>query len=296
MLDYDADGVRGHFLNLVVPFGPYTATTFRDITAQVETANALAAAKAEAEHASAAKSKFLAAASHDLRQPVQSLVLLLSLLARRAGSDPKLAELVRAMVSAVGGLNVLLTGILDISRLDAGVVAPDIQPVDVGALIEQTSEEYRARASKKSLRLRARPRALWASSDPALLQRAMRNLVENALAYTRQGGVLIGARIRGERVRIDVVDTGVGVATDQQRRIFEEFYQVQNSARSPEEGLGLGLAIVARIAALLGGEVQLASRVGRGSRFSLLLPMDRDEAPGARPSRRPPTPCAAASF
>ena len=256
-----------------------------NITARVESACALASAKAEAERASEAKSKFLAAASHDLRQPVQSLVLLLSLLGRKAGGDPKIVEIVKTMESAVGGLNVLLTGILDISRLDAGVVAPELRPVEVGALIEQTSKEYQARASKKSLRLHARPRAIWASSDPALLQRALRNLIENALAYTRTGGILIGARIRGERVRIDVVDTGVGVPDDQQQQIFEEFYQVQHPGRTPGEGLGLGLAIVSRVAALLGAEVQVASREGRGSRFSLLLPLDRDDGPTAAPEQ-----------
>jgi len=283
VLDYDADGIKAHFLNLIVPFGPYAAATFRDITAQVESANALAAAKAEAERASEAKSKFLAAASHDLRQPVQSLILLSGLLKRKIASDPKLVEIIGAMESAVHGLNVLLAGILDISRLDAGVVAPEMQPVDVGLLIEQMSEEYRERASKKSLRLLAKPRAVWASSDPALLQRAMRNLIENALKYTAMGGVLIGARIRGERVRIDVVDTGVGVPANHRRKIFEEFYQVHNPGRVPEEGLGLGLAIVSRIAGLLGAEVQMASRVGQGSRFSLLLPLDREGVPTAAP-------------
>ena len=254
-----------------------------DIDALKRTQEALAAAKAEAERANLGKSKFLAAASHDLRQPVQSLILLSGLLERKVAGDAKLIETIRAIESAVRGLNVLLAGILDISRLDAGVVAHEMQPVDVGSLIEQLSEEYRQRASKKGLRLRARPRAVWASSDPALLQRALRNLVENALNYTREGGVLIGTRIRGERVRIDVVDTGIGVPADQQRQIFEEFYQVGNPGRIPEEGLGLGLAIVSRIAALLGAEVQVASRVGRGSRFSLLLPLDREDVATAAP-------------
>jgi PAS domain S-box-containing protein len=259
----------------------------RNITARVEAANALATAKAEAERASEAKSKFLAAASHDLRQPAQSLILLLSLLERKAAGDPKLIEIVRAMESAVSGLNVLLSGILDISRLDAGVMAPEMQPVDVGLLIEQISEEYRERASKKALTLRSAPRNLWANSDPALLQRAMRNLIENALNYTREGGILIGARVRGERVRIDVVDTGIGIPAEQCNKIFEEFYQVQNPGRTPGEGLGLGLAIVSRIAVLLGAEVEVASRVGRGSRFSLLLPLDRDRLETATPESAP---------
>ena len=254
-----------------------------DIDALKWTQGAVAAAKAEAERANLAKSKFLASVSHDLRQPAQSLVLLLSLLRRKTAGDSGLVEIVRAMESAVGGLNVLLTGILDISRLDSGVVAPEMQPVDLGPLIEQIGEEYRERASKKGLRLRAAPRAVWASSDPALLERALRSLVENALTYTRKGGLLIGARIRGERARIDVVDTGIGVPADQLQHIFNELYQVDNPGRVPEQGLGLGLAIASRIAALLGGEVQVASRVGRGSRFSLLLPLDRDEIATAPP-------------
>ena len=127
---------------------------------------------------------------------------------------------------------------------------------------------------------------LWTRTDPALLERAIRNLIENALNYTQKGGVLIGARIRGGRVSIDVIDTGIGVPADQQRQIFEEFYQVRDPARPHGEGLGLGLAIVSRLAALLGAEVQVASRVKRGSRFSLMLPLEREgvAAPVSEPA------------
>ena len=194
-----------------------------DITERKRAEEALRTAKAEAERASLGKSKFLAAASHDLRQPVQSLILLSGLLKRKVASDPKLVQIIGGMESAVQGLSVLLSGILDISRLDAGVVAPEMQPVEIGALIEQLSDEYRERAAKKGLKLRAKPSAKWGRSDPGLLQRALRNLIENALTYTRQGGVLIGARTRGERVRIDVVDTGIGVPADKRQQIFEEF-------------------------------------------------------------------------
>jgi PAS domain S-box-containing protein len=278
VLEYDDDGIKGHFRNLVVPFGRYAAATFRDITALVEGTNALAAAKAEAERADQAKSRFLAAASHDLRQPVQSLVLLLSLVERQAQAAglPKMGETVKMMHSAVGSLNGLLSSILDISRLDAGVVAPEMQTVDVGAIISNLTEEYRAKAAHKELEMRATMRVLWARTDPALLQRVLRNLLENALRYTNDGGVLVGARLRGERVRIDVVDTGVGVSEEQQKHIFEEFFQANNPGRDYGEGLGLGLAIVARLAKLLGGEIEVRSKVGKGSRFSLLLPRAQD--------------------
>ncbi len=278
VLDYDADGIKGYFRNLVVPFGRYAAATFRDITALVEGTKALAAAKAEAEQADRAKSRFLAAASHDLRQPVQSLVLLLSIVDRqaKAAGVAKMGETVRMMQSAVDSLNGLLSGILDISRLDAGVVAPEMQAVDVGAIIEKLTGEYRAKAADKGLEIRAAGKILWARSDPALLQRALRNLMENALRYTNEGGVLVCARLRGERVRIDVVDTGIGVAEDQRKHIFEEFFQAHNPGRDHGEGLGLGLAIVSRLAKLLGAEIEVRSKVGKGSRFSLSLPKARD--------------------
>ncbi|MGO9756589.1 MAG: ATP-binding protein, partial [Roseiarcus sp.] len=278
VLDYDADGIKGYFRNLVVPFGRYAAATFRDITAKVEGTNALAAAKSEAEHADRAKSRFLAAASHDLRQPVQSLVLLLSIMDRQAQAAglAKMRDTVKMMQSAVGSLNGLLSSILDISRLDAGVVAPEMQTVDIGAIIENLTNEYRAKAADKGLEIRAAGKVLWARSDPTLLQRVLRNLMENALRYTNEGGVLVGARLRGERVRIDVVDTGIGVAEDQQKHIFEEFFQANNPGRDYGEGLGLGLAIVSRLAKLLGGEVEVRSKVGRGSRFSLSLPKAQD--------------------
>lgn len=278
VLDYDADGIKGYFRNLVVPFGRYAAASFRDITALVEGTNALAAAKAEAEQADHAKSRFLAAASHDLRQPVQSLVLLLSIVDRqaKAAGVAKMGETVRMMQSAVDSLNGLLSSILDISRLDAGVVAPEMQAVDVGSIIENLTGEYRAKAADKGLEIRAAGKILWARSDPALLQRVLRNLMENALRYTNEGGVLVCARLRGERVRIDVVDTGIGVAEDQQKHIFEEFFQAHNPGRDHGEGLGLGLAIVSRLAKLLGAEVEVRSKVGKGSRFSLLLPKTQD--------------------
>jgi CheY-like chemotaxis protein/two-component sensor histidine kinase len=176
------------------------------------------------------------------------------------------------MKQALGGLNGLLTAILDISRLDAGVVAPNIDNVDLRAMLERLSAEYGAKAEDKGLELRVMPRNLYALADPSLLERALRNLIENAMRYTPSGGVLIGLRRRGSRVRIDVVDTGIGVPEEKQQEIFDEFIQLNNPGRDLAKGLGLGLAIVARLAALLDARVEVSSRVGRGSRFSLSLP------------------------
>jgi PAS domain S-box-containing protein len=273
-----ADGVLRPFLTRIMPhrdsegrvlqwFG--TAT---EITEQKQMEEALREATLDAERANRAKSKFLASASHDLRQPVQSLVLLLALIERQVATNPKAVETVRMMKQALGGLNGLLTAILDISRLDAGVITPNIESVDLRAMLERLSSEYEAKAGDKGLELRVMPRPLHALADASLLERALRNLIENALRYTPSGGVLIGLRRRGSRVRIDVVDTGIGVPEEKQQEIFDEFIQLNNPGRDLAKGLGLGLAIVARLAALLDARVEVSSRVGRGSRFSLSLP------------------------
>ncbi len=271
-------------LNRWVAFSVYPTSEggisvyFRDISDHKATEDELVAAKSEAERANRAKSKFLASASHDLRQPVQSLVLLLSLIERQVAANPKAVETAQMMKQALGGLNGLLTSILDISRLDAGVVEPSPQNVNVGALLERLAGEYVAKAEDKNLDLRLLPFESHALADPSLLERALRNLLENALRYTQSGGVLLGMRRRGDHVRIDVVDTGIGVPAEKRSEIFEEFIQLDNPGRDLARGLGLGLAIVARLAALMGAKIEVASRPGRGSRFSLLLPRIQAEA------------------
>jgi PAS domain S-box-containing protein len=256
-------------------------STRLNITNTVESRNALAAAKAEAERANEAKSKFLAAASHDLRQPVQSLVLLLSIAESQVARQPTTVRTVKMMKSAVDGLQGLLTSVLDVSRLDAGVVRPVMESIDLGGLISRLALEYEAKAAAKDLEFRLVSRRLSAQTDPALLERALRNLIENALRYTPKGSILMGLRRRGALVRIDVIDTGVGIPADKYKEIFDEFHQLSNPGRDHGEGLGLGLAIVARLARMLGAKLEVASQVGRGSRFSLSLPFDGSERPAA---------------
>ena len=245
-----------------------------DVTQRKQTERALAEAKAEAEQASIAKSKFLAAASHDLRQPVQSLTLLLAVIKRQLVDRPKTTEAVHMAESAVKSLNGLLSSILDISKLDAGVVAPAIASVSLDQTVQQLANEYRPRAAASGLSLRCVSRDFRTRTDAALLERILRNLLENALRYTRKGGILIGLRHRGDCVRIDVFDTGIGIPLDKQAAIFEEFRQLDNPARDSSRGLGLGLAIVSRLADLLSIRVEVCSRPEIGSRFSLLLPID----------------------
>jgi len=242
-----------------------------DITEQKRIESELAAAKAEAERANEAKSKFLAAASHDLRQPVQSLVLLMALAERQNAANPPALETLGKMRGSLDGLNGLLNAILDVSRLDSGVEARS-EAVDLEDLIGRLALEYRPKARARGLVFRPVPRKLWVDADPTLLERALRNLIENALRYTLAGGVLVGLRRRGDRVRIDVVDTGIGVPKHKRADIFGEFVQLGNPGRQLGLGLGLGLAIVDRIAKLMGATIEVDSNEGKGSRFSLALP------------------------
>jgi PAS domain S-box-containing protein len=267
-MEYGADGapVRMSGINL-------------DITARKDAEVALALAKSQADRANQSKSKFLAAASHDLRQPVQSLTLLLSMIRGQVADRPKTATQIDMAVSAVESLNNLLSGILDISKLDAGIVSPELMCVDVGELVERLAREYEPRAAASGLTLRCFSLPLRIRSDVALLERIVRNLIENALRYTYKGGVLVGVRRRGDKVRLDVIDTGIGIPSDVQEEIFEEFRQLNNPARDASLGLGLGLAIVSRLSALLGASVHVASKLGHGSRFSVLLPRGTEVVP-----------------
>ena len=253
---------------------------FRDIAEQKAAEKALRLAKLEADRANSAKSRFIASASHDLRQPVQSLALLLTLLERQVEGVTKAVSTTRMMRSALGGLTALLTAILDISRLDAGVIEPKLEAVDLGRLLEALVTEYQPKAAAQGLELRLASRPALVQTDAALCERAIRNLIDNAVRYTRRGGVLVGVRGRGSSVRVDVVDTGAGVPKEKYREIFEEFNQLDNPGRDLAKGLGLGLAIVARVATLIGAKVEVSSRVGR--RIALFL----DFAVGAGVERR----------
>lgn len=228
-------------------------------------------AKVEAERASLARSKFLAAASHDLRQPVQSLLLLIEVMKLRLAGTP-MEQVTIQMEQALDGLRLLLNSLLDISKLDAGVVVPAMDEVDLGQLLGRLAQEYRIRAAKRGLRFRLVPTRLHLVTDAALLERLLRNLIENAIRYTPAGRVLLGCRRAAGGVRIVVADSGIGIAPEHHEAVFEEFHQVANSARDRAQGLGLGLAIVRRLAGLLGGHVALVSALDKGCRFTLYLP------------------------
>ncbi|WP_175426543.1 PAS domain S-box protein [Azospirillum brasilense] len=253
----------------------------RDITERKRTESALRRAKEQAERANRAKSRFLAAASHDLRQPVQSLFFLTSALGEQTLGTPAHGTL-KTMQQALEALKRLLDGLLDISKLDAGVVEPVITTVAIQPLFERLAAEYAPEAARRGLTLRVAPTTLHARSDPMLLERVVRNLLDNALRYTGRGGVVLGVRRSRRRFHIAVCDSGAGIPPDRQEDIFEEFTQLGNPERDREKGLGLGLAIVRRLCALLGHSVTLRSRPGSGSSFLVTVP-------AAEPPRPPVT-------
>lgn len=220
----------------------------------------------------AAKTRFLAAASHDLRQPAVAIGLMIGLVRERALA-PDVRQLIERAHQAVGALESLLQGLLDLSRLDSGTVQPRMAVLPLQTVFDAIHSHHAEEAAAKGLRLRFRAQGLTVRCDALLLEQLLRNLVANALRYTDRGGVLVSARARGrDQVLVQVWDSGIGIAPHQQAEVFDEFVQVDNPGRDSARGLGLGLALVKRCAALLGTSVQLRSTPGRGSCFGVLLP------------------------
>ncbi|AYC33732.1 hybrid sensor histidine kinase/response regulator [Pseudomonas cavernae] len=274
----------------------YSRVTYRSIceTARLRLENVELVGRLEEERdraraADQAKSRFLAAASHDLRQPIHALGLFVGALAALAGRGDvptaKARDIAARLRAVIGNLGGLLNGLLDISRLDAGVVAVSREPVSLDRLLTDLHHEFAGTAQERNLRWRVRQTDLWVDSDPVLLKRTLDNLLANAFRYTSQGGVLLGCRRRGQAVEIQVIDSGPGIPTDQQAAIFDEFVQLHNAERDRTQGLGLGLAIVRHTSRLLGHVVRLVSVEGRGSMFSVSAPTV--EAPDTEPQMEP---------
>lgn len=253
------------------------AERFADAIREVEQINQtleerVKARTADLAAANAAKSEFLAAASHDLRQPMVAIALTTGLLKDRLKS-PDTVAMVSRLSDAVGSMENLLSRLLDLSRMEAGAVDLHPQRVALQPLLSTIIASEFETARLKGIRLRMHPTmaAVWV--DPILLEQILRNLIGNAVRYTEHGGVLVAARRRGSRWLIQVWDTGVGIAQADQKRIFDDFVQLKTPGRTSHGGLGLGLALVQRAARLLNAEVRLRSRLGRGSCFSVTLPM-----------------------
>lgn len=231
---------------------------------------------ARAEEANRAKSRFLAAASHDLRQPVHALGMFLGALSGHP-MNVEMRRLVEHMERSVEALGSLFTSLLDMSRIEAGVIAHHPQAFALQPLLRRICDDYEAEAQAKGNRLVLGACAQAVYTDPLLLERILRNVISNAVRYTDHGRILAGCRL-GERLRIEIHDTGRGIPLDQQDRVFEEFYQIENPERDRSKGLGLGLAIVKRLALILACPFELTSRPGKGTVFKLSVP--RADHPG----------------
>lgn len=229
-------------------------------------------ARQAAEQASAAKTRFLAAASHDLRQPIQAIHLLVHVL-MTSNLEPASAEIVSRIRSAIAGLGGMLDTLLDISKLEAALVVPEVTTFSLSPLMRQLADEFAPLAQEKGLEFAVIKSSATITSDRTLLARILRNLLSNAIRYTPRGRILFGCRRRAGALRIAVVDTGVGIAAEERHKIFHEFHQVGNQARDRREGLGLGLAIVDRLSRLLDHPVELSSRPGHGTLFAVTVPL-----------------------
>jgi len=244
-----------------------------DRTAELSDAlNATAIARREAEAANASKTRFLAAASHDLLQPLNAARLFTSALRQQPGLDSEAAQLAERIDASFRAAEDLLDALLDVSRLDAGSYRPEVIPFALADLFDSLRQQFAVVAEQRGLTLHVVPTSLSVLSDAQLLRRIVANFLSNALRYTRVGGVVLGVRRRGDQVRIEVWDTGPGIADEQQARIFGEFQRLDRPSPWGEKGLGLGLSICDRLAGILEHRLSLRSDVGRGSCFSITVP------------------------
>ncbi|HSY06012.1 MAG TPA: PAS domain S-box protein [Steroidobacteraceae bacterium] len=250
-------------------------------------------AREEADRANRAKSRFLAMASHDLRQPLQTLALLNGSLRRMSG-NADVAQALSQQEQAISTMSRLLNALLDISKLESGAIKPQPADFKVAVLFEQLRSEFAGIATSKGLELQVQSSEETIHSDASLVQQILNNLVSNAIKYTREGRVQLRSLRQNGSIRIDVVDTGIGIPAEQLAYIYDEFYQVGVPANTSRDGYGLGLSIVRRLVNLLDLRLQVSSRVGKGSTFSLMLPLGGMSSSKAGP-QPVPTPVSAAS-
>jgi signal transduction histidine kinase/CheY-like chemotaxis protein len=249
----------------------------------LELAEQLRTEKERAEEANIAKSRFLASASHDLRQPLHALSLFVGALEGRP-LDSESRDILGNIADSVAAMDMLFASLLDISKLDAGVVTVDIQDIELTRVIERICRDFQGEAAMKGVTLRHHlPHSIMIRSDPVLVERIVRNLVSNAARYTDEGRVVVGIRReRGQNcVRVEVWDTGRGIPNAEAGNIFHEFYQLGNPERDRTKGLGLGLAIVKRMAALVDSPISVASTPGKGSVFKVSFPRGEERPRGA---------------
>jgi two-component system CheB/CheR fusion protein len=277
-IEREIGGANGQwFLRRIFPYRTHdgqiegVVITFIDITERRKTAEALELAKREAERSNRGKSRFLAVASHDLRQPLQALKLIQQLL-QQSVADEQGRELVTRVGQLLAAMSGMLDALLDINQIEAGVLQADARNFPLGEIFDELRTEFLTLANAHGLELGIVPSSATVHSDPRLLEVMLRNLLANAVKYTDKGRILVGCRHQGQAIRIEVWDTGIGIPHDQLARIFDEFHQVDSGIPDREHGFGLGLAIVKHLGLLLGHKVEVRSWPGRGSVFSVTIP------------------------
>ncbi len=259
--------------------------TFVDVTDRRHASDALEAAKRQAELATLAKSRFLAAASHDLRQPLQTLALLQSLLVRSVEGE-RAKKLVARLDETLGAMSGMLNSLLDINQIEAGTVRAEVVSFPIDDLLGRLRDEFSYQAHAQQLVLHVVPCSLTIETDPRLLEQMIRNLLSNALKYTRRGKVLLGCRRRGGKLSIEIWDTGVGIPAGDLQAIFDEYHQLDNAARERSRGLGLGLSIVQSLGRLLDHRVTVRSQPGKGSVFAVEVQLTPQDARPRHPRHR----------
>jgi two-component system, sensor histidine kinase len=243
-----------------------------DLIEELKAQKAIAdAARQDAETANRAKTQFFASASHDLRQPLHAMGLFAAALSEKV-RDPEVRNVVDSINSSVQALDTLFNELLDIAKIDSGVMKPVIAAFALDEMFGRLRNDFEPEAAAKGLRLSIEGGGNAVTSDTVLLERIVRNLLSNAIRYTSEGGVRLTAAPAGGSVRIEVRDTGMGIRTEDRQRIFEEFFQLGNPGRTSRKGMGLGLSIVKRLCGLLGYEIMLESEYGRGSTFRFDVP------------------------
>jgi PAS domain S-box-containing protein len=235
------------------------------------------------EQATRAKSRFLAAASHDLRQPLHSLTLLTHALRRRVSDRPEAAEMVEHMGSSLSSLRGMFETLLDVSKLDAGLMKPELREISLRQVLRSLGKNFSIQAESRGLRFSLLPLDAYVETDPAILELTLSNLITNALKFTSEGGILVGCRRRGGKVLIEVYDTGSGVPPERLANIFDEFEHDMFSARGANDGMGLGLSLVRRYCELMNYELKVRSIVGKGTRFSISISEIAEPVQGERP-------------
>jgi two-component system CheB/CheR fusion protein len=283
----------GWFSRRILPYRAHDQTvegvviTFIDITERKRAAEALEAARRAADRASVAKSRFLAAASHDLRQPLQTLALVQGLLARSVEGEAA-QKLVGVLGQTLGAMSGMLDTLLDINQIDSGAVKADVVSVSIETLLGRLKDEFDYHAAAKGLELKVVSCSAMVDSDPALLEQMIRNLLSNAIKYTAHGKVLVGCRRHDKHLSLEVWDTGIGISEAELSVIFEEYHQVENTARERSRGLGLGLSIVRRLGRLLDHKIGVRSQAGLGSVFTIVLPRSAVAPPEPNPELAEP--------